>query len=274
MDQWQSELQVARELALSAGQVIMDYRRAGVKVERKAANEPVTAADRAASDLILAGLRLAFPDDVHISEEAADDLRRREPGARVWYIDPIDGTQDFIDGRTGFAAQIGLCVGGKPVLGVVYRPVTDGLYWGGAGIGAFRDHGVESLSIHVSDVARIADLRLVASSSHPSKRVAAIKASLGITQEFNVGSIGVKVALIAEGDQDLYCSATTRSSAWDTCAPHAILEGAGGRFTDLYGEPLEYAGKTVSHLRGLMASNSLAHDELVGRIRPLIPDFL
>jgi 3'(2'), 5'-bisphosphate nucleotidase len=274
MDQWQNELRVARELALAAGQVVMEHRRAGVTVERKAGNEPVTAADRAASDLILAGLRTAFPDDVHISEEAPDDVRRRQPGARVWYVDPIDGTQDFIDGREGFAPQIGLCVDGQPVAGAVYQPATGRLYWGGPDVGAFCEAAGTSRPIHVSTVNEFPDVRLVVSASHPSKRVAQIKDLLGIHREFRVGSIGVKVALIAAGEQDLYCSATTRASAWDTCAPHAILLGAGGCFTNIYGEPLVYNGKGVAHLQGLMASNGVLHMEIARRIRHLLPPSL
>jgi 3'(2'), 5'-bisphosphate nucleotidase len=271
MNRWETETRVAKELALAAGQVIMAHRRSGITVERKAHNEPVTAADRAASDLILAGLRHAFPDDVHISEEAPDDLRRLRPGARVWYVDPIDGTQDFIDGRQGFAPQIGLCVDGEPVIGAVFRPVPGHLYWGGPAIGAFREMDGVTTAIHVSPVDTLTNLRLVASASHPSKRVAKIKAELGITRETNIGSIGVKVALIAAGEQDLYCSATTRTSVWDTCAPHAILLGAGGRFTDIYGHPLRYTDADLGHRQGLMASNGLVHDQVVRRIGSLLP---
>jgi 3'(2'), 5'-bisphosphate nucleotidase len=274
MEHWQTEIQVARELALAAGKVIMDYRRAGVTVERKAGNEPVTAADRASSDLILAGLRQAFPDDVLISEEAPDDVRRRQAGARVWYIDPIDGTQDFIDGRSGFAAQIGLCVDGRPVVGAVFQPVTNHLYWGGPDIGAFLDADGATRPIHVSAVDTFADVRIVVSASHPSKRVAAIKSLLGITKEFRIGSIGVKSALIAAGEQDLYCSATTKANVWDTCGPHAILLGAGGQFTNIYGEPLLYTDASVRHQQGLMASNGVLHEAVVRRIRQVLPPTL
>lgn len=271
MTGWENETRVAKALALEAGRLIMDYRRAGVTVERKDLNEPVTAADRASSDLIMAGLQRAFPEDVVISEEAPDDRRRLQPGARVWYVDPIDGTQDFIDGREGFAAQIGLCVDGEPVLGVVYRPVPGQLFWGGPGLGAFRERDGETAAIHVSPVDTLGDLRLVASYSHPSKRVTRIKAELGITKVTTIGSIGVKVSLIAAGDQDLYVSATTRTSVWDTCGPHAILLGAGGAFTDIFGHPLSYTSPDLGHRQGLLASNGLVHAQVVQTIRPLLP---
>ncbi|HWN66557.1 MAG TPA: inositol monophosphatase family protein, partial [Haliangium sp.] len=109
------ELQVAERLAREAGALVMGLRGPEIDVDMKAGNEPVTEADRSASRLILKGLAEAFPGDVHISEENADDLRRLD-AERVWYVDPIDGTKDFIRGHEGFAVMIGLTVQHRPVL--------------------------------------------------------------------------------------------------------------------------------------------------------------
>ncbi|MBC7542662.1 MAG: 3'(2'),5'-bisphosphate nucleotidase CysQ [Candidatus Sericytochromatia bacterium] len=274
MEAFSEELRVASALATAAGRLAFSMRRPGLLVDRKAANEPVTAADRAASDLIMAGLQTAFPDDIPISEEAPDDRRRLDPARRVWFIDPIDGTQDFIDGGPGFASMIGLCVGGRPRLGAVYQPTTDRLYYGGPGLGAWVTEAGTTWPIHCADTHEITAMRLVASKSHPSKRVAAIKAAMGITQEHTVGSVGVKVALIASGEQDLYVSASTRTKAWDTCGPEAIILAAGGRFTNIWGKPLQYADDSLNHTDGLMASNGPLHDMIVDRLRHLLPAHL
>ena len=116
------EVEVAQRLAKEAGALVMQYHGGKLTVENKAGNEPVTIADRQASDLIVGGLVDAFPDDVIISEENADDLRRLTAN-RVWYIDPIDGTKDFIRGEDGFCLMIGLCIGGRPRVGVIVQPL-------------------------------------------------------------------------------------------------------------------------------------------------------
>jgi 3'-phosphoadenosine 5'-phosphosulfate (PAPS) 3'-phosphatase len=125
------ELRAAATLADAAGVVVARMRLgtdASLGVEMKPGDEPVTLADRAASDLIVAGLAQAFPDDIVISEERADNLARL--GARrVWYVDPIDGTKDFIRGSEGFAVMIGLCVDGVPLLGVVHQPRGGRTFW-------------------------------------------------------------------------------------------------------------------------------------------------
>jgi 3'-phosphoadenosine 5'-phosphosulfate (PAPS) 3'-phosphatase len=111
------ELEVASALAREAGALVVAIRDRGpaaLGVEHKAGDEPVTVADRAASELIVAGLAAAFPDDVIVSEESADDLARLG-ASRVWFVDPIDGTKDFIRGTEGFAVMIGLCVDARPV---------------------------------------------------------------------------------------------------------------------------------------------------------------
>ena len=118
------ELAEATALAERAGALVVAARAAGLVVEHKAGDEPVTAADRDASTLIVAGLHAAFPADVVVSEELEDDLARL--GAdRVWFVDPIDGTKDFIRGGDGFAVMIGLVVGGVPVVGGGHQPSID-----------------------------------------------------------------------------------------------------------------------------------------------------
>jgi 3'(2'), 5'-bisphosphate nucleotidase len=267
------ELEVARELALRAGTLILGYRGVGVDVFLKPGDEPVTRADREASELIVAGLSHAFPADVIVSEEAADDPRRLAPGARVWFVDPLDGTKDFIRGLSGFAVMIGLCVDGRPCLGVIYQPVGARLFVAADGAGArlFTDEDESERVLAVSTVGTPERIRLVASASHRTDDIDRVKSALGVDDELNVGSVGLKLGLIALGERDLYVNPSSKCKMWDTCAPEALLTQAGGRLSDIHGRPLRYDRADLWHSAGLLASNSLVHDAVVEKLRPLFP---
>jgi 3'(2'), 5'-bisphosphate nucleotidase len=270
------ELASAIRLAREAGALVLALRGGGLRVEMKPGDEPVTAADRAASDLVVRGLAADFPDDVVISEEREDDLARL--GARrVWYVDPIDGTKDFIAGRAGFAVMIGLTVAHTPVLGVVYQPVGDHLFWA-APDGAGRPAGwlerpgdpdAPPRRLAVSPVRAAAEIRLVASASHRTGTIDEVKHALGISDELNVGSVGLKLALIARGDRDLYVNPSGKCKLWDVCAPEAILRAAGGTLSDAHGAPIRYDVEEMACRRGLVASNGHVHAEVIAKLAPL-----
>lgn len=266
---FERELSVAEDLARRAGALILRYFDTGITVETKAGDEPVTRADREASELIVAGLTAAFPGDIIISEEAADDRRRLEAGRRVWFVDPLDGTRDFIRGRHGFAVMIGLCEDARPTAGVVYQPHGDRLYRAAPGAGSVLVDDRGARTLRCSDVHDVDKIRLVASRSHRTPEIDRVKAALGIDDEMNIGSVGLKLGLIALGERDLYVNPSSKSSAWDTCAPEALLVHAGGRLTDLAGNPLRYDDADVKNAKGLLASNGHVHDAVVAKIRPL-----
>src|SRR5689334_6226009 len=169
----EAELKTAIALAYAAGKLICDYYETEFEVEDKlgADNfyEPVTAADRAASRLIVDALQAEFPDDAILSEEESDDLDRRLSARRVWIIDPIDGTAGFVKKDGDFAVQIGLAEAGRPVLGVVYMPVHKKLDFAVRGQGAFEsvDEG-DATSLHASDISDLNSLKLAMSRNHPS----------------------------------------------------------------------------------------------------------
>lgn len=265
------EIDVAERLAREAGTLVMRYHGNKLEVERKEGNEPVTIADREASDLIVSGLQTAFPDDVIISEENADDLRRLE-ARRVWYIDPIDGTKDFIRGEDGFCVMIGLCVDHRPAVGVVHQPLHDRLFAAAPGTGTWLIAPDQApRAVQVSDVAALTEVRLVASKSHRSGAIDQVKSALGVANELNIGSVGLKMALIALGERDLYVNPSSKTSAWDTCAPEALLVEAGGCVSDLKGAPLSYDSREIHNSGGLVASNGKVHDAAIARLGPLFP---
>jgi len=265
------ELEVARRLALEAGEVALRYHGTDLKVERKDEGEPVTRADKEANAVIVGGLTREFPDDALLAEETPDDGSRLRKD-RVWMVDPIDGTRDFIRGRDGFSVMIGLCTAGRPALGVVWQPIGRRLYFATRGEGAWMSEGdAAAARIHVSDVRTPEHIRLVASKSHRTPVIDEVRARLGISDELNVGSVGLKLGLIARGLRDLYVNPSSKSSAWDTCGPEAILVEAGGRLTDLWGREIDYRAPDVRNRDGLVASNGHLHELVLEKIRPLFP---
>ena len=266
------ELEIAGRLARQAGELAVSLRDGDLEIELKPGDEPVTIADKRASDLVVEGLHAAFPDDVIISEENADDLRRLE-ASRVWYVDPIDGTKDFIRGDVGFCVMIGLTLEARPAVGVVYHPPSKRLFCAAPDSGAWvLPSDGEPQQLAVSDVSELTGVRLVASKSHRSPVLDQVKGVIGIASELNIGSVGLKLAIIAAGERDLYVNPSSRSSVWDTCAPEAILAEAGGRLTDGRGRPLRYDTTEVGHLHGLVASNGHLHDAAIARLAPLFPE--
>jgi 3'(2'), 5'-bisphosphate nucleotidase len=270
------ELTVARAAALEAAALVRRHASAGnIKVDLKDAGEPVTEADRAASELIVAHLLAAFPGDAILSEELADDaeLRRaRATRSRLWMVDPIDGTRDFIRGETGYAVMIGLCVDARPVLGVVSQPPT-GLTWMGVigGLAEREDASGGHTALRVSELRQPPGIRLVSSKSHRTDDISLFRQALAIEDEINVGGVGLKVGLVAEGSRDLYLYTGGRTKKWDTCAPEAILIAAGGRLTDTAGQPLDYAAEDLRNRRGLVASNTHLHDRVIATLATLLP---
>ena len=229
----------------------------------------MTEADRQANALLVAGLQAGFPDYGMLSEEEPDDGTRltRE---RVWMVDPLDGTKDFIRGFDGFATMIGLLEGERPALGVVYQPIGDRLYWASSGAGAWvSDQGGAARPLQVSAIHDTTQIRMVASKSHRDEKIDRVRAELGIRDELNVGSVGLKLGLIARGERDLYVNPNPHAKLWDSCGPEALLTEAGGRITDAYGKPLTYRTPELGNIRGLIASNGLLHDEIIARLAPL-----
>jgi 3'(2'), 5'-bisphosphate nucleotidase len=120
-------------------------------------------------------------------------------------------------------------------------------------------------------VSEAGEIRLVASKSHRSDAIDRVKSALGIASELNIGSVGLKLALIALGERDLYVNPWPKCKAWDTCAPEAIIRAAGGVLTDLYGAPVRYDEADLGRLHGLVASNGHVHEAVIAQLSSLFP---
>ncbi len=265
-----AELFAARQAAMEAATLVRRYWRTSMDVETKPGDEPVTRADREASDLIVARLGRAFPGDAILSEEVPDSGARLQH-SRVWMVDPIDGTRDFINGDDGFCVMIGLCVDGQPRMGVLAMPANGDVYTAIVGAGAYKEStGQPMVPLATTTLAAPPGIRLVASKSHRTGDVDSFRRSLGITDEVNVGSIGVKVAMVADGRRDLYVYPGSRTKIWDTCGPAAVLLAAGGKITDVHGDPLAFDRPELVNRTGIIASNGPLHPQVLTALAPLV----
>lgn len=274
---YEIELNAAIEAATSAGAVIREHYSREIVAEQKLGvdnfAEPVTIADRIASRMIVEHLEKAFPGDAILSEEEADDHRTRLASERVWMIDPIDGTSGFIRKDDDFAVQIGLVENGEPIVGVVYLPARDVLYFASKGGNAFHRNGERLSQLRVSEKSKFSEIDLAVSRNHRSPKMSQIVREFGFRSEIGRGSVGVKIGLIAEAVCDLYIHLSPRTKFWDTCAPQIILEEAGGKLTDIFGDRIRYDRADVQNHNGILAANGAVHEKAVKRLAPLLAEF-
>jgi len=239
-------LDAACEIARDAGRAILEvYGRADFSVTRKSDDSPLTEADQVAHGIISQALEKLDVSLPILSEESlpADHATRRE-WKRYWLVDPLDGTKEFVKRNGEFTVNIALVDEHRAVLGAVYAPVLDRMYFGAVTVGAWRsDGGGAARSIAVRAEAA-SPLRVVGSRSHPAPELAAYLAGLPPHKITDMGS-SLKICLVAEGAADVY-PRLGPTSEWDTAAAQAILESAGGRMIDLAGRPLRY--NTKEHL--------------------------
>jgi 3'(2'), 5'-bisphosphate nucleotidase len=232
-------LSLAADLARQAGATILAVRARGFDTLRKADASPVTEADHAAEALIVAGLRRATPDLPVVAEEEIASGHVPARADSFWLVDPLDGTKEFAALRDDFAVNVGLVRDGRAVLGAVAVPAHGELFGGIVGQGAWKRTATGEKRIHARHPPP-EGLDVIASRAHANnERLAAFLAGRRVRSVMNVGS-ALKFCRIAEGIADLY-PRFGRTMEWDTAAPQAVLEAAGGAVrvaeTD---EPLRY----------------------------------
>lgn len=281
-----SDLRVAAVSAVAGGLAARPYyRRDDLGITDKGAGNPVTEADHAANDAILAVLSAHVPVDPIRSEESAPSSSD-VTNDRLWVVDPLDGTKEFIARNGEFAVMVGLAAEGSAHLGAVLKPDPGRLYLGVVGSGAWvADVSWESTHLTSGRVAvgpfrplrlaaeRPGDLRMVRSRSHPDPLITAVADRLGATS-VRSGSVGLKCSLIAEGDADVYVHPVPFLKEWDTCAPEAVLRGCGGRVTDCRGEALGYGKREVRQVHGIFAARADVWDEALPLVREITSDKL
>lgn len=269
------ELQKIHDLMLpavrDAGKSVMQFfRSSDYTVTHKDAENPVTDADFAANRILRTAIEKYFPADAILSEEsdsAAEraSMDRRFKTERVWILDPIDGTREFIHGRDQFAVSAGLVEDGKAILGFICNPARDYLLTGGAGIGLFKDGVVypararsegpwpEDIALHPPD--RLPKI-CVSRSEHKSGKLTHLEKRYGDLSAMAIGSIAYKLALVADGTFDLVVSVKPKNE-WDIAGGAALLNAVGLELREGNYEPVVF-NKPQTESFGLVAGTRAA----------------
>ena len=245
-------LEDCKNIAREAGREILRYyENEEFWVKEKSDHTPVTQADVAANEIILGRLKAKYPEAAFLAEESADD-RSRLSKEWCFIIDPLDGTKEFIKRSDEFTVNIALVRDHHPVMGVIYLPVYDDLYWAVKGRGARSEkHGEPVREIHVSD--RTEDIRACLSKSNSAPNAPEILAGFGIRHVIFAGS-ALKGCMIAAGDAEIYYRSGL-TSEWDTAAMQCIVEEAGGILCQMDDTEMTYNRENTLNEKGFYILN-------------------
>ena len=253
------ELPAAKKAARAAGAILQRYyRKGGYQIGSKGRDNPVTQADLEADRVLRETLTAAFPEYGWLSEETVDNsdrLSRR----RVWIVDPLDGTKEFINGIPEFCVAIALIEDGAPVLGVTFNPIKREMFWAARGTGCH----LNTRRVRVTRARKLERATVLASRSETAR--GEWNAFDGHLVAAPTGSVAYKLAMVAAGLGDATFTRSPKNE-WDIASGAALVAEAGGIITDIDGEPLRF-NKRVVLLQGLIADNGLLHDTLLKLIR-------
>lgn len=240
--QMSNNLHQVIEIAKQAGRAIMQVYDGEIAIQHKQDNSPLTQADLAAHHVIDRELARLTPDIPILSEESASiPYAERKQWSRYWLVDPLDGTREFIKRNGEFTVNIALIEGHRPVLGVVYAPAMNLLFYASQGEGAYRQLGNGEPQRIQARPFDSTQTTVAGSRSHAGERLLKFLSNLGPHILISMGS-SLKICLVAEGRADVY-PRLGLTSEWDTAAAQCVLEEAGGRLVDVKNGPMLYNTK-------------------------------
>jgi 3'(2'), 5'-bisphosphate nucleotidase len=259
------EAEAALSAALEAADVIMRIYAGPFEVEYKAKDDPVTVADKEANSLLCERLARVLPGAPIVAEESDPRAYAGFANAEaVWFVDPLDGTREFVAHNGEFAVMVGLAERGRATVGVVVAPAWGRAFVGVVGEGAWEvapDGGRRE--VHVSSREALAGATFVVSRSRTPAHLAAFVAQVAGRAPVIHGSSGLKGVLVATGQADVYMQPGNAGMRWDACATDALVRAAGGELTEADGTPYDYASSELANARGMVASNGKLHRALV-----------
>jgi 3'(2'), 5'-bisphosphate nucleotidase len=258
-----SELEIAINAAIKAGNEILKVYQTDFSTSTKSDNSPITEADVISNQII----KKSLADSGHeiLSEEDKDDSCRLDL-KKIWIIDPLDGTLDFVNKTGEFTVMIALIENNKPIIGVINWPVQNTLYIAQKGKGAYKKVNDQWSRIFVSKQNNISKCNTVGSRHHLSDVEKELMKKLDIANFKSVGS-SLKVCLVSSGEADIYITTTNKMKEWDTAASHCIVSEAGGKMTTMKGEEILYNKKDVHHHDGVLVTNGLTHNTIINEYR-------
>ncbi len=256
-----SEAFVALNAAKKASRAVMEVYNEEFTSQLKEDDSPITKADLQSNEIIKQHLSSS---GLHIlSEEDVDDITRLDH-EKIWIIDPLDGTSDFVN-RTGeFTIMIALVKNKIPIIGAISRPTTNTLFLAQKGAGAYKLENDRWSRLRVSQTKDITQCKAVGSRFHLTDQEKEFFKKLGVASFESRGS-SLKVAEICQGLADLYLTTSNKIKQWDTCASHCLITESGGKITDMTGKEILYNTEKVNHENGLVVTNGLVHEEIIRR---------
>ena len=248
------DLNIALEASKGAGDIIMKYYKHDYEIKEKGYHNPVTTADNEADEFLKKTLLDAKPDYGWLSEETVDSEERLTK-KKVWIVDPIDGTKEFIEGVPQFVVSIGLVDNGKPVVGILHNPATNETFYASHGCGSFLNE--ERFEVTKKD--SIKEMTILNSRSETRR---------GLWEPFKnsfkrlepIGSVAYKMGLTAVGKADIFATLRPKNE-WDVCAGVCLINEAGGKSINLNGQELEFNKEKTLIEPGIIAGYNLSVDK-------------
>jgi 3'(2'), 5'-bisphosphate nucleotidase len=257
--------EVALAAAREASEVVLGIYAGPFTVQYKGKDDPVTRADHESNALICDRLARAFPAMPIVAEES-------DPGSyagfssadAVWFVDPVDGTREFVNKNGEFAVMIGLAEHGRATVGVITAPAWGRAFVGIVGEGAWEVSADGTRApIHVSTRDSLEGASVLVSRSRTQPQLTALAAALGGRAPVALGSSGLKAVLVATGDHDVYLQPGRAGMRWDACASEGLVRAAGGELTEVSGASIDYANPDITNRNGLLATNGLLHRRVI-----------
>ena len=245
------ELIAGKVAARNAGKILMKHFSASdKKVKYKSLNNPVTIADHEADQYLSEFIGGEFPDDGWLSEETVDTKERLEK-SRVWIVDPLDGTKEFIEGIPHFSVSIALVEDGHPVIGIVYNPCTEEMFYAEKEKGSY----LNGSNVKISIKEKLIDSSIVVSRSEYRKKLwDAYKENFSDIKP--IGSVAYKLGLVGANQYDIFSTVAPKNE-WDICAGDCIIRESGGVFKTINDKNIIYNQKKTLVTDPIIATNSI-----------------